>query len=119
MPASIAVVEARVSTDLSARRVAEIGEYVGEVTGVEVRLLSSDRHGMDFDIRTGPAEGLRFHLGIVETPDGTAARSRIEEPPTSEAGLLLYRQFLDEFVDTVCREDLNAVAAIHSAEHPG
>jgi len=119
MPASIAAVEARVRTDLSARRVAEIGEYVGEVTGVDVHLQGADTHGMDLDIRTGPTDGLRFHLGIVETPDGTTARSRVEEPSTSEAGLLLYRQFLAEFVDTVRREDPHAVAAIHSAEHPG
>ena len=119
MPPSTAV-EARVRTDLSARRVAEIGEYAGEVTGADIHLNALDANGMDFAISTGPAERLRFHLGIVETPDGTAARTRIDEPaPASDAGLALYQRFLAEFVDTVRREDPRAVTAIHGAEHPG
>lgn len=120
MPPPIAAVEARVRTDLSARRVAEIGEYVGELTGADVHLQGVDTNGMDFDIRTGPAERLRFRLGIVETPDGTAAQSRVEErSKSSEAGLLLYQRFVAEFVDTVRREDPHAVTAIHGGEHPG
>ena len=80
----------------------------------------STRNGMDFDIRTGPAEGCASASGSSRPP--TAPRRKAgsrNASKSSEAGLLLYQRFVAEFVDTVRREDPHAVTAIHGGEHPG